>query len=126
MSAWKTHTEVLNINFCGSSVLTIEHAHHRICTIESCHESCLSCIGGSYRSWKKRYFVLKEATLEYYTKENDKAPQKSIDLKTGRGIRTRNQCDLEWPDKAKPGRCFGIALESRTFYLYGDDAAAIR
>ncbi len=70
--------------------------------------------------------MLKETTLVYYKKESDKAPKKSIDLTTGRGIRVRDQCNLEWPDKAKPGRCFGLAVENRTFYLYGDDAAAIR
>ncbi len=82
--------------------------------------------GGSYRSWKKRYFTLRGVSLEYYSKETDKTPKKTIDLKTGRGVRTRDQCDLEWPDKAKPGRSFGLAVENRTFYLYGDDPAVIR
>ena len=82
--------------------------------------------GGSYRSWKKRYFTLRGVSLEYYSKETDKTPKKTIDLKTGRGVRTRDQCDLEWPDKAKPGRSFGLAVENRTFYFYGDDPAVIR
>ncbi len=83
------------------------------------------CVGGSFKSWKVRYFVLKKSCLEYYKDESDEVPKGTIDLKTARGVRTRDQCDLEWPDKAKPGRCFGIALESRTFYFYGNDRLAV-
>lgn len=82
--------------------------------------------GGSYRSWKKRYFVLYETFLSYYTKQGDPTPKGNIDLTMGRGTRLRDQCDLEWPTSAKPGLAFGLATEERTFYLYGDNQAAIK
>lgn len=82
--------------------------------------------GGSYRNWKKRYFILSDASLKYYTKEGDNTPKKVIDLKQGRGVRNRKQCELEWPKDAKPGLSFGLATESRTYYLYGDDKAAVK
>ena len=82
--------------------------------------------GGSYRNWKKRYFVLKGNSLEYYKSEGDGSPKGTIDLTKARGVRTREQCDLEWPDKARPGRSFGVAVENRTFYMYGEDSAVVR
>ena len=82
--------------------------------------------GGSYRNWKKRYFILSDASLKYYTKEGDNTPKKVIDLKQGRGIRNRKQCELEWPKDAKPGLSFGLATDTRTYYLYGDDKAAVK
>ncbi len=83
-------------------------------------------IGGSFKSWKVRYFILTENCLEYYKDECEEIPKGIIYLRMGRGVRTRDQCDLEWPDKAKPGRSFGLAVENRTFYFYGDDPAAVR
>ena len=83
-------------------------------------------IGGSYRNWKKYYFVLSENSLSYYKKEGDPTPKRSIDLATGRGVRTRDQCDLEWPKAAKPGLSFGLATEARTFYIYGDNQATVK
>ena len=82
--------------------------------------------GGSYRSWKKRYFVLSDVELKYFTKEGENTPKKVIDLKRGRGIRDRDQCDLEWPKEAKPGLSFGLATETRTYYLYGNDKAIVK
>ena len=83
-------------------------------------------IGGSYRSWKKSHFVLSERTLNYYKKEDDPTPKRSIDLSTGRGVRTREQCALEWPKSAKPAQSFGVATDARTFYIYGDDKATVK
>ena len=82
--------------------------------------------GGSYRSWKKRYFVLSDSEMKYFAKEGETNPKKVIDLKKGRGIRNRDQCDLEWPKDAKPGLSFGLATEGRTFYLYGNDKATVK
>lgn len=81
--------------------------------------------GGSFKNWKIRYFVLRKNCLEYYKEEKDEVPKGTIDLTTGRGVRTRDQCVLEWPEKAKPGRCFGLAVKNRTFYFYGDDRGAV-
>lgn len=82
--------------------------------------------GGSYRNWKKRYFVLKESSLQYYQNEGDATPKGSIDLTKGLGVRDRNCCQLEWPNEAKPGISFGVATESRTYYMYGSEKAAVR
>ena len=83
--------------------------------------------GGSYRSWKKRYFVLKDSSLQYYRNEADASPKGSIDLTGGRGVREKIHCQLErWPNEAKSGFSFGVATETRTYYIYGDDKAAVR
>lgn len=87
---------------------------------------CLSYAGGSYKNWKKRYFILRESTLQYYKKEGEPAPKGVVDLSTGRGVRSMKQCDLDWPDCARPGQSFGLAVEHRTYYLYGNDQAAIK
>ena len=92
--------------------------------IMMCVTVCLDT-GGSYKSWKARYFVLRGNSLEYYKSEGDGSPKGTIDLTKGRGVRTRDQCSLIWPDKAKPGRSFGVAVENRTFYLYGEDSTAV-
>lgn len=82
--------------------------------------------GGSYRNWKKRYFVLSNSSLQYFAKEGDQTPKGTIDLTQGRGIRTKDQCELEsWPKEAKPGLAFGLAIEGRTYYIYGNDRTAI-
>lgn len=86
----------------------------------------MSAVGGSYRNWKKRYFVLYETFLSYYARKGDSAPKGNIDLTLGRGVRTRDQCDTEWPKAAKPGLAFGLAIEDRTFYLHGDKEATVK
>ena len=83
-------------------------------------------IGGSYKNWRKRYFVLYETFLSYYAKQGDSTPKGNIDLTMGRGIRLRNQCDMEWPKSAKQGLAFGLAIEERTFFLYGDNKEAVQ
>ena len=80
-------------------------------------------IGGAYRSWKKRYFVLCDSSLCYYKKESDTNPKGTIDLATGRGVRTKKQCVAveDWPKDAKKEVTFGLSVESRTYYLYGSE-----
>lgn len=82
--------------------------------------------GGAYRNWKKFYFVLTDSSLSYYKKEGDTTPKRRIDLTTGRGMRTREQCDIEWPKSAKANLSFGVATEERTFYIYGDDETSVK
>lgn len=80
-------------------------------------------IGGGYRNWKKRYFVLQDSTLSYYTKEGDDAPKGTIDLTTGRGVRTKEQCKAVevWPKEAEDDNTFGLSVEKRTYFIYGKD-----
>jgi hypothetical protein len=83
--------------------------------------------GGTYRNWRKRHFVLKGTTLSYYKNEGDPQPKGSIDLTTGRGVRAKKETqDLEWPKEAKANVSFGIAVEGRTYYVYGTDPNEIQ
>lgn len=81
--------------------------------------------GGKYRNWKKRYFVFEGTTLQYFVNKGDAVARGNIDLSSGRGVRKRFQCSLEWPKEAKNGLCFGLATEGRTYYLYGTDKTEI-
>lgn len=84
-------------------------------------------IGGNYRNWKLKYFVLKGTTLNYYKKQEDTTPKGSIDLQTGRGIRTMKYTQgIEWPDEVKANYAFAIALESRTYYCYGKSSKEVQ
>ena len=117
----------------------LEVAGYR-CTITFCkkHVQLLTCVhvisaqlwifaGGVYRNWKKRYFVLCGTTLTYYAREEDTESKGVVDLTTGRGVRTKDQCTLEdWPKEAKASLTFGVATESRTYYLYGTDKEEVR
>lgn len=84
--------------------------------------------GGSYRNWKRRYFILRPSSLSYYAEEGDKTPKGAIDLTQSRGIRSKEQCLLEereWPIAATKCLAFGLAVKERTFYMYGCDEAAV-
>ena len=77
-------------------------------------------LGGGFRTWKKRWCILRADSLSYYVKQGDSKPKKVIDLKEGRGVRTKDHCSLEaWPGDAK--FCFGVATPDRTWYFYGPD-----
>ncbi len=80
-------------------------------------------LGGAYRNWKKRYFVLHDSALNYYIKEGDETPKGSIDLTTGRGVRNKLQCKSveQWPKDADYDTTFGLAVENRTYFIYGKD-----
>ena len=114
LSCWVATLLLVIPCYCRSGLVTCVYVHS------------MYVAGGSYRNWKRRHFVLKENTLSYYVNEGDVIPKGKIDLSTGRGVRIRQHCQLEWPSEAKPGLSFGLATESRTFYLYGNDKAAIR
>ena len=78
--------------------------------------------GGAYRSWNKRYFVLKGSRLIYYKEKDDPQPKDEIDLTTGRGVREQCYChNIEWPWHTKYNLTFGVATEARTYYLIGED-----
>ena len=70
--------------------------------------------------------MLYETFLSYYAKEGDPTPKGNIDLTLGRGIRLREQCNLDWPKNAKPGQAFGLAVDDRTYYLYGDNREVVK
>ena len=73
------------------------------------------------------YFVLRGTTLTYYKQEGDPESKGFVDLTTGRGVRTKDHCQLEeWPKQVKASLAFGVATESRTYYLYGTDKAEVK
>ena len=83
--------------------------------------------GGSYRNWKTRHFVLTETTLRYYKTQDDPKDKGSIDLTTGRGVRTMKHTQgIEWPDDVKANYAFAIATEKRTYYMYGTSSKEVQ
>ena len=74
--------------------------------------------------------MLQGTTLSYYKKEGDKTPQGVIDLAKGRGVRpkmlVKGLTKEEWPAKATEDLAFGLAVEGRTYYIYGSNAEDVR
>lgn len=68
-----------------------------------------------------------ESTLTYYKDEGGKKKGK-VKLAVARGVRSPASCKVEWPRDAREDLCFGIATESRTYYLYSTeiDAAGVQ
>ncbi len=78
----------------------------------------LSTLGGNKKGWNKRYFTLKEGKVEYFKKEGDKKVRGTIELGLGRGVREKDKCGCKWPSSVEDGHCFGLAIETRTYYFY--------
>lgn len=73
--------------------------------------------------------MLRNSTLSYFAAEGDKKPKGTIDLTKGRGVRSKSECQLdakEWPKAAKENLAFGLAVENRTYYIYGYDETAVK
>ena len=74
--------------------------------------------------------MLQGTTLSYYKKEGDKTPKGVIDLTKGRGVRPKMLVNgltkEEWPAKATEDLAFGVAVEGRTYYMYGSEAEDVR
>ena len=84
-------------------------------------------LGGLYRNWKKRFFILKGTSLSYYKNEGDTTPKKTIDLTTGRGVRSKAHTkEVQWPNDAKNSVTFALAVEGRNFYFYGVHASEVK
>jgi hypothetical protein len=82
--------------------------------------------GGAGGGWKRRYFVLENSTLRYFKTEESTKPKGCVELTEGRGVRERDQCKIEWPSEAKKELCFGLAIESRTYYIYATDMQSVQ
>ena len=87
-------------------------------------------LGAEYRTWKKRYFVLKDTTIIYYANKGDTLEKGRIDLTKGYGIRDKIQTmgmgGVNWPPNVDRCVSFGIAVEGRTYYLYGEDIDEVK
>ena len=88
------------------------------------------CVGGQYRNWKKRYFVLKGTVLAYYEREGDKQAKGLIDLTKGYGVREKVETmglgGVDWPEHVHKCVAFGVAIEGRTYYLYGESLSEVK
>lgn len=72
-------------------------------------EGFMTKLGAIFKSWKKRWFVLKRNELSYFRTQGERTPIRSIDLKDCR------ECVVD-NTKKKPN-CFRLVLAWRTFYL---------
>lgn len=81
-------------------------------------------IGVEYRTWRKRYFILNGTKLTYHLSEDDIVEKGSIDLTKGFGVRNKIETmglgGVEWPSHVDNDLAFGIAVDGRTYYLYGE------
>jgi len=81
----------------------------------SIKEGHLTKEGGGFKSWKKRWFVLKEGTLSYYKAKGDTEALGVVSLATAGRIQVT--------DRKKKANGFEIPTPSRTFYLSADSEA---
>jgi len=72
--------------------------------------------GGSWKSWKKRFFVIDGLKLKYYKNEKDSVPKGMINLELSSNIRS-----TEIP-KFKNKPAFQIQTPSRTYYMVSETA----
>lgn len=74
--------------------------------------------GGNRHSWKKRHFILTEDKIEYFKTKGAQKKRGTINLTEGKGVRDKDQCKCKWPSGVDAEFCFGLAIESRTYYFY--------
>jgi hypothetical protein len=70
--------------------------------------------GGSWKSWKKRYFVLKDGQL-HYSQKPSKGSLGTIDLRTAKRI--------EPVEYKKKDFCFSMETPTRTWYMCAESEA---
>jgi len=70
--------------------------------------------GGSWKSWKRRFFLLEDGKLSYFKRESDKVPKGSINLESSGHIR-----GVEYRGKKY---IFQIQTPSRTYFMQADSA----
>lgn len=75
-------------------------------------EGYLTKEGGSFKSWKKRWFVLRDGALSYYKQKGDFEPLGTISLTTAGRIQVNST--------KKKANTFEIPTPSRTYYLTAD------
>lgn len=75
-------------------------------------EGFLTKEGGSFKSWKKRWFILKDGVLSYYKGKGDTEPLGTISLSTAGRIQVNSS--------KKKANVFEIPTPSRTYYFIAD------
>jgi len=76
-------------------------------------EGYLTKEGGGFKSWKKRWFVLKDGELHYYKSKGETASLGAISLQTAGHIKIS--------DRKKKVNGFEIATPSRTYFLAAEN-----
>ena len=78
----------------------------------SSREGYLTKLGQIRKSWRVRWFVLKNCTLSYYKTKQSKKPIKSLDMS--------NAMAVEYDNSKKKEHCFRVDFPSRTLYVYAN------
>ncbi|XP_064397272.1 uncharacterized protein LOC135344107 [Halichondria panicea] len=77
--------------------------------------------GGKYKSWNKRFFILKDDYCLYYYKDTSKGHLGAISLRdTKFKVRKGEASDVSWPKAADLVCCFAIVTNQRTYCMYSD------
>ena len=77
--------------------------------------------GGKYKSWNKRFFILKDDYCLYYYKDTSKGHLGAISLRdTKFKVRKGEASDVSWPKAADLVRCFVIVTNQRTYCMYSE------
>ena len=78
----------------------------------SSREGYLTKLGQIRKSWRVRWFVLRNRTLTYYKTKQSKKPIKSLDLGQATAV--------EYDDSKKKDFCFRIDFPSRSLFIYAN------
>ena len=78
----------------------------------SSREGYLTKLGQIRKSWRVRWFVLRNRTLTYYKTKQSKKPIRSLDL--GRATA------VEYDDSKKKDFCFRIDFPTRSLFIYAN------
>ena len=85
------------------------------------HQGTLHKVGGSVKSWTKRWMILKKDNVLYYYKDPAKSPLGSISLSNPNFlVMEGRKTDLNWPKAAKIERTLIIMTSYRIYYMYAD------
>jgi len=69
--------------------------------------------GGSIKTWKRRWFTLKNYVLSYYKSQGDPEPKGKIEVSGSTVVRASN-------NKNKKPNCFEVTTPTRIFYICAD------
>ena len=84
------------------------------------YKSYLTKRGGTFKTWRKRWFVLEAFTLQYYKREGDKKPKATVSI--GPKCKVLPSVSNKKIKKKRPN-AFCLETEGRTYYLDCDDNA---
>ncbi len=77
--------------------------------------------GGKFKSWNKRFFILKSDYCLYYYKDTSKGHLGAISLRDIKfSVRRGVTSDVSWPKNADLVRSFVIVTTQRTYCMYSD------